>query len=394
MTDYSEFWMSECRRVFPELPVYMCTGGADDDYMSGALFSAQAKVAAKHRGGIRLTNEVNKFHENFRLTAHTHAACEFYGAYLGLEPVGPITEHGVRTRIFGSAAFGNRQMFHYYGNVFDREHRALPGAGEFRKYAPLLQAKRAERGIALFWPVDQGLVDGKIPDAAGDALKHIRRHYPVSPVNEEMILDGALDGYGCLIVMGVTSTRAGVLHTISRWVKERGGRLLCVGRCRDLELEPVEEFDALFGIQRDSEEAWGHARVDVREVAGFLRLRGIASFRIERGWLDLAEGTEKIAMAKEHANQSGTYVRAVSPLFRRTWSREGEAIFSCGPVTFQPDKEAGFYDPGVILALLGDVCAMSGIAPLGTKNEEIARARVGERLLILHSDRIEVEDQE
>ena len=118
MTRYSEFWMAECRRVFPGLPVYLCTGGADDEVTSGALFAAQAKVAAKHGGGIRLTNEgVTSSIAIFLLTAPAHAACHFYGSYLGLEPVGPITEAGIRNRIFGSAAFGNRQMFHYYNNV-------------------------------------------------------------------------------------------------------------------------------------------------------------------------------------------------------------------------------------------------------------------------------------
>ena len=61
MTDYAAFWMAACRRAFPGVPAYLCTGGADDDTPTGARFSAQAKAAARHGGGIRLTNEVNKF---------------------------------------------------------------------------------------------------------------------------------------------------------------------------------------------------------------------------------------------------------------------------------------------------------------------------------------------
>lgn len=388
MTRYAEFWMSECQRIFPDCPAYLCTGGADDDVTSGALFAAQAKIAAKHGGGIRLTNEVNKFYENFRLTAHSHAACSFYGAYLGLEPVGPITEQGVRARMFGSAAFGNRQMFHYYGNLFDKEGHPLPGSIVVRQCAPLLKEQAVERGIAFFWPVDHGILEGAIPSEARSALQYIRRHYPVSPVSEEMILDGALDGYGCLIMIGATTARSGVLRSIAEWVKKKGGRLLATGLCRDLEFDPVEEFDALFGIHKDSEEAWGHTSVNVQATAGFAELGKISSFHIEHGWLNLSEGTEKIAFAKERLAQSGTNVHAVSPLFRRIYSQMGQAVFYCGPVTFQVDPESCFSDPGVLLALLDDICAMSAIKPLGTQANEIARARTGDRLLILCPDAV------
>lgn len=386
MTRFSEFWMAECRRWFPAVPAYLCTGGSDDDAALGVLFASQAKAAAKHAGGIRLTNEVNKFYENFRLTAHTHAACSFYGAYLGLEPVGPMTEQGVRIRMFCSAAFGNRQVFHYYGNLFDKENRLLPASAGVCQYAPLLKEQKVERGIAFFWPVDQGLLEGAIPAEARSALLHIRRHYPASPISEEMILDGALNGYGCLIMIGATTTRVDVLQRIAGWVKEKGGRLLSVGLCRNLELEPVEEFDALFGIRPDSEDAWGHTSVDVHAVPGFVKLGTIPRFHIEHGWLDLADGTEKIAVATKRPGQSGTQIHAVSPLFRRTYQGTGQAVYYCGPVTFQLDPEACFSDPGVFLALLNDMCAMSGVQALDTRDDEIARARVGGEMLVLCGD--------
>ena len=378
--------MKECRRIFPAIPAYLCTGGADDEVTSGALFANQAKVAAKHAGGLRLTNEVNKFYDNFRLTAHTYAACSFYGAYLGLEPVGPITDHGLRTRVFGSAAYGNRQMFHYYGNVFDGKNRPLPAADSFRQCIPYLQEQPVEKGIAFFWPVDQGLLEGAIPADARTALMHVRRHYPVSAVSEQMILDGALKDYGCLIMMGATTTRAEVLEQIASWVKEKGGRLLATSLCRDLELEPVAEFDALFGILPTSEDAWGHSGVEVQKVPGFDRLSKIPSYHCEHGWLNLAEGTEKIAVGKERPGQSGTTIHPVSSLFRRTYAGTGQAVHYCGYVNLSLDPEACFNDPGVALALLADFCAMSGVRPLGTREGEIARSRVGDQMLILHND--------
>lgn len=397
MTDYSEFWMAECRRAFPGLPTYLCTGGADDDTMTGALFAAQARAAAKHDGGIRLTNEVNKFDENFRLCAHTHAACRFYGAYLGLEPVGPMTEQGVRNRMFGSIAFGNRQVFHYYGNVCDPKTAALlPGAESVRAHAGLIGAHDVEEGIALFWPVDQGLLAGTMPDGVRDALRHIRREYPVSPVSEEMILDGVLDTRRCLVMVGAESTRREVLERIAAWVREKGGLLLAAGRCRDLELEPVTAYDELFGIGSESEEAWGHHGEDVAAVPGFARLGAIPRFHSEKGWLGLADDTERLSVATEgpgggEGAQESTRTHAVSALFRRCFASGGQAVFYGGPVTFVRDAQACFADPGVMTALLDDVCAASGVRALGTQPGDIARARVGGGMLVLHEARIETQ---
>jgi hypothetical protein len=181
-----------------------------------------------------------------------------------------------------------------------------------------------------------------------------------------------------------------VLRRIAQWVKEKGGRLLSVGLCRDLELNPVEEFDALFGINADSEDAWGHAGVKVVARDAFPSLGKISSFHAEHGWLNLADGTEKIAAATERPEQSGTRIHAVSPLFRRTYKNSGQAVFYCGPITFEIDPQSCFADPGVLLALLEDICAMSGVTALGTTGDEIARARIGGKLLILHADRIDI----
>ncbi len=383
MTDYSEFWMKECRRIFPEIPAYLCTGGADDEITSGALFAAQAKAAAKHAGGIRLTNEVNKFYDNFRLTAHTQAACSFYGAYIGLEPVGPMTKQGVRTRMFGSAAYGNRQLFHYFGNLFGKDSRPLPAAKSVRENVRFLKELKVEKGIALFWPVDQGIMNGAITGDARNALMHVRHDYPLSAVSDEMILDGALRDFKCLVMMGVTTTRAAVLRRISRWVRDEGGLLLAVDLCRDLELEPVKEFDELFGISGDSEDAWGHHSQDMKAPKEFKRLGKITSIHCEHGWLNLMDDTEKISCAKEKPGQSGTRILAASSIFRRRHKGGGQAIFYCGHVSFERDPEACFDDPGTMLALLDDVCAMSGVKPLGTRKGEIARARVGGKMLVL-----------
>jgi hypothetical protein len=397
MTRFSEFWMQQCQELFPDVPAYLCTGGSDDEITSGALFAAQAKAAAKHGGGIRLTNEGNRFTYNFPITAPTHAACAFYGAYFGLEPVGPMTELGVLTRTFGSAAMGNRQIFHYYGNVFDRkDHHTSPAAQAVRKYTALIGARPADKGIGFFWPVDQATLQGSFSADVSTALNHIRRQYPVSPVSEEMIFDGALAGFKCMVMVGATTARAQVLERIAQWVRHDGGLLLGVSLCRDLELQPVAEFEDLFGIGPHSEEAWGHHSENVTAPAGFSNLAKIASFHSEKGWLGLAADVETIALTPTPGTATGgvlnvTDARSVSALFRRRFEGGGQAIYYGGAVNFQLDAQALFSDPGVVVALLNDVCAQSGVRPLGTQDGELARARVDGKLLILREDGITIE---
>lgn len=172
--------------------------------------------------------------------------------------------------------------------------------------------------------------------------------------------------------------------------------LLAVGRCRDLELEPVAPFDALFGIGPQSEEAWGHHGEPVQAPAGFRRMAAIPRFHAEKGWLGLAAGTERLACAVEGPGgglgaAESTRTHAASALFRRGHAGGGQAIFYCGPVSFERDAQACFADPGVMTALLDDVCAASGVRPLGTRDDEVARARVGGKRLVLTESAIRCE---
>jgi len=402
MTDYSELWMRECRRTFPKTPVYLCTGGADDETTTGAHFAQQAKIAAKHGGGIRLTNEANTFAYNFPLTSHTHAACEFYGAYYGLEPVGGITTQGVRARMFGSAAFGNRQVFHYYKNLFDENNQPKPSAASFTESRSLIQDQPSERGIAMFWPIDQATLNGAVTlqgGLGGDisaTLLHLRRQYPASAISEELILDGILSRFKCLVMIGVTSVRSAVLEKIADWVKHGGGILVTTVRTRDIELEPVPAFDAILGITPESEEAWGHQNQAFTLPPMFKKLATLEGFHAERGWLHLAAGTELLSVAKPGIGSSGvpghTKIHATSALFRRTYPGGGQAIFYGGGICFKSDPQALFNDPEVIAKLLDDVCAATGVRALGTRDDELARARIGGKLLELKEGAIDVRD--
>jgi hypothetical protein len=380
--------MRECRRLFPDLPAYLCTGGMEEPE-HGSSFASQARIAARHDGGIRLTNEGNRFYDNFNITAYTWAACRFYGAYLGLEPVGPMTEKGVRARVFGSIAYGNRQIFHYYSNVFGADAEPLPAAAALKDHLPLAGKRETPRGIAFFWPTDRAVLEGETPRDINASLTFVRSMYPVSPVSEEMIRDGALDSFSCLLMIGAETARRPALEAVAKWVQEGGGILLSVGRVRDVELEPVESLDACFGILPDSEDAWGIARQRVRPSAEFERISAIPDYYAMHGWMGLTSDTEMISSTQAEAAYSGTATRQVSALFRRVWPSGGQGVFYCGPVSFREDPEALFPDPGVLRALLEDVCVASGIERYRLQEGEIARARIDNGTLILRENALE-----
>ena len=144
-------------------------------------------------------------------------------------------------------------------------------------------------------------------------------------------------------------------------------------------------------IGPDSEEAWGHHSQVMAVPPEFSRLAAIARYHSEKGWMGLDPATEKLSAAQEgpgggQGAAESTRCHAVSALFRRCHKGGGKAILYCGPVSFERDAQACFEDSGTMVALLDDVCAQSGAQPLGTREDEVARARVGGKLLILREE--------
>jgi hypothetical protein len=388
MTEYSEFWVRECRRAFPHTPVYLCTGGMEEPEHASS-FSSQARIAGKHGCGIRLTNESNKFYDNFFVTAYTRSACDFYGATMGLEPVGPMTEKGVVARIFGSADYGNRQMFHYYGNLFEDGVKPRPAAAKFRQYIGLVGGRKPAEAAAFFWPGSYCALNGGMPEAVNKALKFIRRMTACLPVNEEMILDGALARHKLLVIALPAFTRREVLLKIADWVRA-GGVLLAAGSLTDLELERVAEFDDLFGILPDSEEAGGICTQTIPAHPDFPEFAQVGSFVAMRGWMGLAPDTVALAATTPGPSYSGTETKLVTAAFCRR-AGDGLAVYYGGPVVMEDDPEALFYDRGTFKGLLRDVLVKhSHTADLTPAAGEIARAIIGGTLYALKDGEIAV----
>ncbi len=391
MSEFADFWMACCRRHLPDTPIYLCTGGQEEPQLA-ANFPAQAKLAARHGGGIRLTNETNRYFDNFFLTAYMHSACEFYGAYLGLEPVGPLTEEGVAARIFGSADYGNRQIFFYSGNVFRRPTPENPALTDgrtavWKRYCALLEEHPASADVAIFWPERVGQLGAGVPEELKPLAVWLRQQLPVMPVSDTMILDGALERFKLLVIPIDAFARREVLAAIAAWTR-RGGVVFALGELHDIELESVPEYDAIFGILPESDRysgLTGHHAEPHPEFPAFSATTK-EFFTADHAWARLADGVEILA-ACPPPPPVGYYemprAQRCASAFRCKCG-DGAGIFWSGPHNFSFDPQSLFRYPVVLPALLTDILRLyTGSAMEPARDGEVVRGRFGGRTQVL-----------
>lgn len=386
MTDYDEFWMKECQRIFKGIPVYMCTGGAEEPYL-GADFAEQARASAKYGGGIRLTNEGNLFYENYDDTVHCVTACKYYGAYMGLEPVGPMRPYGVTARTFGSAAYGNRQIFHYYGNLFDGS--GDEGAKRLSKYLDLIKERSTSETVAVFLPLDMVWVEAsKVPANIKQALNFVRRQYETAVVSETLIEDGILDKIKVLIMLGTEYTRGNVLEKIAQWVKN-GGTLITDMRCTDIEGDFVPAFDEALGFTENSIYYGGITDFEPTLLPWSSDFNEKDRCCNKIAWGHLAQDAVSMLTMKPGADFSQTnHADSLSCAFYHEYGN-GRAVFYCGPLDLIPSADPMFGEYHIYEHILSDMLReFAGVKPLGTNGDEIARARVDGKILIHKHDEI------
>lgn len=409
MTRYADRWMAACRAAFPDTPAYLCTGG-DETPAHGSSFAEQARVAAAHGGGLRLTNEGNPFARNFLWTASTWAACRHYGARLGLEPVGPMTPRGVRERAFGSIAYGARQWFHYYANVVDPDrgrtdppnpeiaaalaaYRAHGGASVDAHAPGRPVADGVEDGLAFYWPGARVALEGALPPAMEAALGAVRRRVAVSPLGDELIAAGALSRFKALLVVAAECAPVETLDAIAAWARLGGRTLLCAGRVLDVDGDPHAAFDALFGIGPEAMEEWGHARqYRFAAAEAWPEFGDLPHWHNDRGWTGLSpaarvlygvdtERERAAAMMGQGARPAG-----VASMFTADLPDGGAALYHAGPLTLEDDPEATFRTALVFPRVLDAVCRRAGVSPRPAGPGDVARARVDGRDWVLRED--------
>jgi hypothetical protein len=210
MNRWIGLWMGVTTREMPGVPVYLCTGGhAPPEH--GSEFGIQSKLAARHKGGVRITNEASDYPANFTVTRWVASACRFYGTFFGFEPAGGVDEKGIVARIYNATASGAKQLHHYSDNL------ANPKAVEkWKQYGRLLRLRDPKIDVALWYP--NRMVDLRRGDV-WRLLREMREVCDYDIVDDCMIRDGALDRYRILVCVSGGPYEADVLRRVGDWIR-------------------------------------------------------------------------------------------------------------------------------------------------------------------------------
>ena len=237
MTHHADVWMQLGRKYFPEIPVYLCTGG-DANSSQGSNFADQCKVAAKYHGGIRITNEATDYGLNFTLTNWVTTASHLYGNQFGFEPAGGILDLGVVSRIYNAATAGVDEFMTYAGNINDREDKM----DLFLKYVSLIKTEAPNKEGALLYP-DLDLVMGNIEFMQNlvPFVSMLRDYSDILFADDRLIGDSILQRAKWMMVYDAHWFRKQSLEKVLSWV-ENGGLLIASNTDSLCSLEDGENY--------------------------------------------------------------------------------------------------------------------------------------------------------
>ena len=264
MTDFSDFCVAETRAAFPGVDVYLCTGG-DMAPEHGSDFSAQAKVAAKHGAGIRITNEGSSFGYNVRLTRLVATAGRHYGAYYGNEPASFVSPEGMVGRMFNALTSGANQLFAWSSDLMIDPATGQPAAmGQHTaRLSPLLRQQQRPRLDAVVYQPNLSAAQVLSAEVAqsgmarvGEFLAEFRRFIDYDLADDRLIQDGVLKGKSILFIANAHVVDARTTRVIAEWVRS-GGLLFVLGR-RPIDWDgATAPFDELMGFTPETDDISG-----------------------------------------------------------------------------------------------------------------------------------------
>ena len=224
MTRWSERWAEIARRHFPGVPIYHAAGGSGDP-IHGGDWSEQARAAAPHGVGLRVTNEGTPYPFNFIYTRWAAAACKHYGAPFGNEPWGgDWSAIGNVGRMYNAITSGANQFWLYAG------HLSSPESIEaLRRFRRLLRQEETIVDVAVYYPKlhfaltdEHAFGEGKPRSIFWPQGEELRDLTDFDIVDSTLIGDGALERYRFLILLQGNTMRRAALESIGRWVNAGG----------------------------------------------------------------------------------------------------------------------------------------------------------------------------
>lgn len=241
MTNWADWWMMTTRKHFPDTPIYLCTGG-DAAPEHGSDFAEQSRVAAKHKAGVRITNEGSNYALNFSITRWVASAGKHYGAYFGFEPASVVNEKGIVARIYNATASGANQLHEYNTNIVNSSKTINVQKAHF-KY--LFHVPNPIVPVAVWYPnVSLTLKWGGFLEK----VQTLRDYVDVDYVDETMLRTGGLGRNKILVILHGDVMESSDAVRIAQWIKS-GGRVIVmdIPKFESVERNNVPE-KTLFGV--------------------------------------------------------------------------------------------------------------------------------------------------
>jgi hypothetical protein len=276
MTNWSDWWTGTARKYFPDVPVYLCTGG-DSRPQYGSNFAEQTRIAAKYNAGIRITNEASDYKTNFSYTRWVASAGKHYNTYYGFEPAGEENERGIIARIYNATASGANQLFDYPGNITSTQNRMEVQQEHFRY---LFHITEPIVPVALWYPnVSLTLKWGGFLEKS--AL--LRDYTDFDFIDETMLATGALDRYKILVIIQGEVMETSDAIRISDWIRKGGYVIVMdVPKFESVEATPEPEH-ILFGRNGSNDWMNGEGRIkrvkDWNDLTDVLR-KAMSDFKL------------------------------------------------------------------------------------------------------------------
>ena len=292
MTNWAEFWLETARKYFPDSEIYLVTGG-NGNPMLGANFSAQTKIAAKYKGGIRITNQTGDYSYSFASSRLISSASKFYGSYFTTEEVWINKPERIMMRVFDVITSGAKGF--YCKNIIGIGRDLCTGKffpmGEPTKGAEILsknlhyfQLFEPIVKAAVFFPNTSIAFEPLILDLLYKQCAKLRDVLDFDLLDENMIRDGALEKYQELLVLKGEIPEGEVSEKIKNWSK-KGGVLSSNPKVITNDID--NKYDRVYATQLSDKIIYYNANdFEVRKKIGskFIKIEG-NSIQIEQNKL-------------------------------------------------------------------------------------------------------------
>jgi len=363
MTDWSAAWLREARAAWPEVELYLCTGG-DMLPAHGSDFSEQCRVAAEAGAGVRITNEGSDYVFNLMLTRLVACAARAHGSFCGFEPAAAITAVGVAARQYNATASGARQLHEYQNNLIrEAAGEPVPVAASVEAWErgrPHLVRRdpRWEVGLLLSLP-DLALREAGIGGGPLALARVLRPACDFALLDDHLVARGALRDLRAVFLAPCRFWAPGTAAQLRAFV-EAGG--ICVaGGPRPQSLEGADEMGALFGFGPQADELTGISAVHAVDGAPLPAYRGLPRQHLARSFTGLEPAAETLLQLR-HTPAGGAAPQVL-------WSvrhGRGAAVFYAGALA--PAGEDWMAVRGAAEALVRDLLLALppalGLAPL------------------------------